>query len=60
MCGVVLHLDDVLYIVNYFAVAALTALRVYAVTALNVKALVVVLLLSVVNPIVLVVSTVYF
>ena len=56
MCGVVLHLDDVLYIINYFAVAALTTLRVYAVSALNRTALLVVLFLSMVNPLVLVVS----
>ncbi|KAI0800208.1 hypothetical protein C8Q74DRAFT_398161 [Fomes fomentarius] len=60
MCGVILHVDDTLYIVNYFAVAALTTLRVYAVCALNRTALIVVLALSIVNPLVLVVeSTMY-
>ena len=42
--------------VNYFAVAALTAIRTYGISALDIRPLLVVVPLSLVNPITIIVS----
>ena len=57
-CSALTHTDDVLFAINYFAVATFTALRGYAVCGRDWRPLVLIVPLLLVNPIVVLVGTV--
>ena len=54
-CSWLTHIDDALFIVNYLAVAAFTSLRVYAISDKDLRPLILVVPLSLGNPIILMV-----
>ena len=55
-CTYLTHVDDILYAVNYFAVAAFTALRGYAICSQDWRPMIVIVPLLLINPVIVLVS----
>ena len=55
-CAYLTHVDDILYAINYFAVAAFTALRGYAICSQDWRPMTLIVPLLLINPVIVLVS----